>query len=344
MADQKTEQPTQRRLKKAREDGNFPSARIFVGALQFLAFVSLINAWGIDWMHTIRDSMKSVFESAMDPRLSGQQVIEISLNLIKHTMLPVAFLGAVLIVITIAVQLGVTRLGISLKKLAPDIERFNPLTKLKQLPKQNLPSLIQAVIMIPVFFLSVYFLLKDDFQSYLLLPLRSVTAGSVHVGATIQALLWKASFVFMVFGAVDLLRQKRRYTQELKMSKQEIRDEHKESEGSPLMKQRIRRLRRDLARRRMMQEVPTATAVIVNPTHYAVALKYTCTRPARPGWWRRERTIWRCGSSRKPSTTTFRSSKIRLWRKGYTRTSTWDRKFQPTSTVPWPKCWPTSSS
>jgi flagellar biosynthetic protein FlhB len=102
------------------------------------------------------------------------------------------------------------------------------------------------------------------------------------VASSIQALLWKASFVFMVFGAVDLLRQKRRYTQDLKMSKQEIRDEFKEVEGSPLMKQRIRKLRRDMARRRMMHEVPKATAVIVNPTHYAVALKYDLNSPGAP--------------------------------------------------------------
>src|ERR1700678_4313060 len=239
--DQKTEQPTQRRLKKAREEGNFPPARVFVGALQFLAFVSLIHAWGMDWLQTIRDSMASVFQHAMDPRLSGKEVISLSLNLMQKTLIPVAMLGAVLIGITIAVQLGVTRMGISFKKLAPDVQRLNPLSKLRQLPKQNLPSLLQALVMIPVFFACVYLLLKDDFQSYLLLPLRSVTAGAAHVASTIQALLWKASFVFVVFGAVDLMRQKRRYNQDLKMSKQEIRDEYKEVEGSPIMKQRIRK-------------------------------------------------------------------------------------------------------
>ena len=173
-------------------------------------------------------------------------------------------------------------MGVSLKKLAPNFQRLNPLSKLRELPKQNLPSLLQAVIMIPVFGAAVYFLVKDDFQNYLSLPLRSVPAGAAYVASSIQALLWKASLVFVAFGAVDLLRQKRRYQQDLKMSKQEIRDEFKEVEGSPLMKQRIRKLRRDMARRRMMQEVPTATAVIVNPTHYAVALKYSMSSPGAP--------------------------------------------------------------
>ena len=280
--DQKTEQPTQRRMKKAREEGNFPTARVFVGALQFLAFVSLLHAWGPEWLQDIRASIAALFEHGLDPRLSGEEVISLSLDLLKHTLIPIAMLGATLIAITIASQLCVTRLGMSLKKLTPDIQRLNPLSKLRELPKQNLPSLLQAVIMIPVFGMAVYFVVKDDFQSYLSLPLRSVTAGASYVGASIQALLWKASFVFVVFGAVDLLRQKRRYSQDLKMSKQEIRDEFKEMEGSPLMKQRVRRLRRDMARRRMMHEVPTATAVIVNPTHYAVALKYEMNTTGAP--------------------------------------------------------------
>jgi flagellar biosynthetic protein FlhB len=136
--------------------------------------------------------------------------------------------------------------------------------------------------MLPVFAWTVYVLVRDDFESFLSLPLKSVSVGAAQVGGSIQTLLWKASFVFLVFGAVDLFRQKRRYQQDLKMSKQEIRDEAKEVEGNPLMKSRIRRLRRDMARRRMMQEVATATAVVVNPTHYAVALKYNIHAQGAP--------------------------------------------------------------
>ena len=87
---------------------------------------------------------------------------------------------------------------------------------------------------------------------------------------------------FLVFGAVDMFRQHRRYLKDLRMSKQEIRDEHKEVEGNQQVKARIRRLQRDVLRRRMMQEVPKATAVIVNPTHFAVALKYDLDSMAAP--------------------------------------------------------------
>ena len=87
-------------------------------------------------------------------------------------------------------------------------------------------------------------------------------------------LLWKAAAVFLLFGVVDVFRQRRRFMKDLRMTKQEVKQEHKESDGNPQVKGKIRRMRRDLARRRMMAEVRTATAVIVNPTHYAVALRY----------------------------------------------------------------------
>ena len=280
--DQKTEQPTQRRMLKAREEGNFPSARIFVGAIQFLAFVAMLRSWGATWITATHETMAQLLHHALAPNLDPAFILNLSVELIERTFMPLAVLGCVLIGVTLAAQFMVTRLGVSLKKLAPDFQRLNPANRLRELPRQNIPALLQAVVMLPVFGAAVYYLVRDDFQAFLSLPLKSVSAGAAQVGASIQTLLWKAAFVFMAFGAVDLFRQKRRYQQDMRMSKQEIRDELKEVEGSPLMKQRIRRLRRDTARRRMMQEVAKATAVIVNPTHYAVALKYSMNSAGAP--------------------------------------------------------------
>ena len=280
--DQKTEQPTLRRMLKAREEGNFPSARVFLGAIQFLAFVAMLRYWGGTWITATHETMAQLLHHALAPDLDPAFILNLSVELIERTFMPLAVLGGVLIGVTLAAQFMVTRLGVSLKKLAPDFQRLNPANRLRELPRQNIPALLQAVVMLPVFGAAVYFLVRDDFQAFLSLPLKSVTAGAAQVGASIQTLLWKASFVFLVFGAVDLFRQKRRYQQDLRMSKQEIRDELKEVEGNPLMKQRIRRLRRDMARRRMMQEVARATAVIVNPTHYAVALQYSMNSAGAP--------------------------------------------------------------
>ena len=282
MADQKTEKPTARRLEKTREEGNFPTARTFVSALQFLAFVALLHAWGPGWTHQLQTAFIGLLELAMNPRWAPMDLAYRCLGTMKQLMTPVAIFGAVMIGITLGLQLIVTGFGISFKKLMPDLKRLDPLSHLKNLPKQNLPALLQAMMMLPVFGLTIYYLVKDNLAGFLSLPLNSLSSGVDMVTGSIQSLLWKASGLFVVFGLVDLVRQQSRYRSELKMSKQEIHDEMKEMEGNPAIKHRMRRLRRDLLRRRMMQDVATASAVIVNPTHYAVAIKYSLESKGAP--------------------------------------------------------------
>ena len=99
-------------------------------------------------------------------------------------------------------------------------------------------------------------------------------AGITHAGSLVKQLLWQLTIILVVMGMIDLFRQRHKFRSDLKMTKQEVRDEVKETEGNPQMKVRIRRLQRDAARRSMMKAVPKATAIVVNPTHYAVALRY----------------------------------------------------------------------
>ena len=280
--DQKSEKPTQRRVLKAREEGNFATARIFVSSIHFLAFVALMHTWGPEWAANLRQSFAGIMERGLDPKLNAMDAVYVGFALLKQTMVPLGVMGGVLILITIGIQLVVTRFGISGRKLTPDFNRLNPITRLKRLPKENLTSLLQAVVMLPVFGIVVYRLVGDNLEDYLSLPLRNLAGGATQFVGSIESLLWKAALLFVVFGTVDLIRQKSRYEKDLMMSKQEIRDESKELNGNPLIKARVRRLRRDLARRRMMHEVPTATAVIVNPTHYAVALKYSMDSRTAP--------------------------------------------------------------
>jgi flagellar biosynthetic protein FlhB len=130
--------------------------------------------------------------------------------------------------------------------------------------------------------LVVYYEAAENLDSFLELPWMGAQAAAVRIGSTLEALLWRAASLFMLVGVFDLFWQRRRYMKQLRMSKQEIREEHKEQEGSPHIKMRIRRLQRDLLRRQMMKEVPKATAVIVNPTHFAVAIKYAVDSTAAP--------------------------------------------------------------
>ena len=278
---QRTEQPTVKRLDKARKEGQFPTARQFVSAMQFLAFVAVLEAWGGQWFAELRRLVRQALAAAFSGSPEAP-VLEIARYLVADVLRLLAPAAGVLLATTLGVQLAVSQFGVSLKKLAPDLKRLNPLSRLRELPKQNLPALLRAAVMLPLFALAVYGIIRDNLFAYMALPFQSVESGFRQACGSFGTLLWKACGVFLIFGAVDLFRQRRRYRKDLRMSKQEIRDEVKESEGNPQIKARIRRIRRDMLRHKMMKEVPQATAVIVNPTHYAVALRYALDSMATP--------------------------------------------------------------
>lgn len=284
MPDQssKTEQPTEKRLKKAREEGEFPQAKDFIAALQFTFFLLLLGSGGQRWLMGFQSSMRALLRMAFTREVTAVDLTHIAWQLFWHHGMPLALAGMALALATLGLRLITTGFGFSFKKLSPDPARLNPISRLRELPRQNLSSLLQAALLLPVFLWAVYAIARDHIEAFLALPLASVESGSALVASSLLSLFWKAAGLFLVFGAVDLLRQLQRHRRELRMSKQDIKDEMKESEGNPLMKARIRRLQRDRARKQMMREVPTATAVIVNPTHYAVALRYQVESAGAP--------------------------------------------------------------
>jgi len=284
MADKsgKTEQPTQRKLDKSRKEGQFASAKEFVSALQFFVFLGLLTAGGAHWFAGFRQTTRSLFRLAFRPELTPQDLIHVAWQVTQQHIFPLALAGMAMAAATVGLRLITTRGGISFKKLMPDGQRFNPLARLQEIPKQNLPNLVQAMILIPVFLWSVYVVVRDKMDALVALPLQSVEAGTEFITTSLMDLFWKAAFVFLVFGCVDLFRQLRRHSTELKMTKQEVREEMKDVEGNPQMKAKVRRIQRDRARKQMMKEVPSATAVIVNPTHFAVAIRYNLDSMVAP--------------------------------------------------------------
>ena len=284
MADtsQKTERATPRRLEKARQEGQFPVSRELVSAFEFLTFATLLATGGPAFFAQLRESMRWLFARAFMPLADESQVSGMVRGAALRVFVPLGLGAAALLVAALGTQLAATKMGLSLKKLAPDWQRLNPGRKLRELPRQNLPAALQAALLIPLVGYGVYMIARDGFVQFFWLPLGPAEAGLCLVAHALQQLLWKAGMVFLVFGLVDWMRQRRRYQQDLRMSRQEVREEAKESEGNPQTKQRIRRLQRDLLRRQMMKEVPTATAVIMNPTHYAVALRYHSESMAAP--------------------------------------------------------------
>jgi flagellar biosynthesis protein FlhB len=284
MADsgQRTEKPTPQRLKRARKEGNFPASREFISAVQFLGFVALAVAFSGGWLIRTARITRSLLARAFSTEVTPAELVALTRNVIVPELAPLIAAGGALVVLVVLVQLGTTGMGISLSKLTPDIKRLNFLKRFSSLPGQNLPLFLQALMLLPVVGLVVYYEVAENLDSILELAWMGTPAAVARVAGTLENLLWRAAALFVVVGVGDLLWQRHRYTKQLRMSKQEVREEAKEQEGNPHIKMRIRRLQRDLVRRQMMKEIPKATAVIVNPTHFAVAIRYSLDSTAAP--------------------------------------------------------------
>lgn len=274
MPDGREEKPTQRRVQKAREEGDFPAAREFVAAVQFCAAVTLGGMWFPAWFIQVQAAFQMGLRQAFTRNLTTEDLLAVFNRLAAATLRPLATLGIGLLAITILIQLVSTNFGFSFTRLAPNFNRLNPGPRLKEMPFNNLSNFVQAAVMIPLMFWLTWSLIHNRMEDVLRLSMLPIGSAAALAGALIRDGLRKASFVLVILGAIMLIRQRSHYTSRLSMTKQEIRDEHKETNGNPHVKGRIRRLQRDLLRRNMMREVPKATAVIVNPTHYAVALRY----------------------------------------------------------------------
>lgn len=201
------------------------------------------------------------------------------LSMVRGSVVPELLrLGGILALISglsLGIHLASTGFGLAWTKLTPDIKRLNPMSRLSQLPAERFHQTLKSIVLLVVTGWLVWHLLSTGLSQLVtagIVPLQAAIRNTVMV---VHRAIWMAAGVVALAGALDYGWQLMQHRKNLRMSKQEIKDEHKESEGSPEVKMRIRRLQRDFARRSMFKEIPTATAVIVNPTHYAVAIRYS---------------------------------------------------------------------
>jgi flagellar biosynthetic protein FlhB len=279
---EKTEQATPRRLIKARREGQFASSHDFVSGLQFTVFVLLIAQAGPTLLASLKDVTRGLFIEAFRGDLSPGTLIGILHEALSRGLSPLVYASGILLLTAFAFQLSSTGFSFSLSRMTPKASNFDVFSKLQSLPQKGLASAIQAVALVAVFGATIYWIVTKSGERLLMIPLSSFQVGLETMRSLCMDMLWKAAALFLFFGFIDFFRQKRKFAKQMRMSKQDLRDEVKEAEGNPQTKMRIRRLQRDVRRRRMMDEVKTATAVIVNPTHYAVAIRYHHDTMAAP--------------------------------------------------------------
>jgi flagellar biosynthetic protein FlhB len=273
---EKTEAPSPQRLEKAREDGQVVQSR------ELATFVVLMSGGAGLWMmasglgqsmsHIVRDGLQFNPGIARD---SSHVMAQLSNQFFEAALALAPFLGLIVIA-TLASPLLLRGWLFSTKAFVPDFKRLNPLSGIKRMfSSHGLVELVKAVGKVGLLGGVAAWLIWSNLDSVFSLSLESPTLAIQHMGDLIGRvfLLISGTMIFIV--VLDLPYQLWSHYNKLKMTKEQLRQESRESEGDPHLKARIRSQQREVARRRMMSEIPTADVVVTNPTHFAVALKYS---------------------------------------------------------------------
>ena len=172
---------------------------------------------------------------------------------------------------------------VTTKPLKADFKKFNPINGFKRFfSKDSLVELLKAFLKIIIIVWVAYSAVVDDSRNLLLLYDMSLIQAVMFVGSVIINAGMKISIAYCIIGIADYIYQKWKFKEDMKMTKQEVKDEYKNSEGDPQVKGKQKAKMREASQRRMMQDVPRADVVITNPTHYAVALKYDAQEAEAP--------------------------------------------------------------
>lgn len=272
----KTEQPTSKRIEKAREEGNVPRSRE-------LSTCTVLLAAGVGmWMFGSRmnTSMKSNLASGLTLTREMAYDTDLLITGISSQVVDifVAFtpLAGLLFAVAVFSPALIGGWNFSTKSLGFKASRMNPAKGLGNMFSSNsVVELVKSILKAAVVGSIGYMVITSEFSEMLALTVMPVERGLAEVADILIKSFLMIVGSLVLIAAIDVPFQLYQYTKKLKMSKQEIKQEHKESEGSPEIKAKIRQLQREMAKNRMMADVPTATVVITNPTHYAVAVKYS---------------------------------------------------------------------
>ena len=271
----KTESPTAHRLEKAREEGQIPRSRELTSVLMLLAGLLILWLGGELMAEQLASMLATGFRFDHAMVTDDKMIIAHISNLIGQAVMALLPLMAGLVIVAIAAPMLLGGINISGKSIKLDFTKLNPLSGLKRMvSSQTWAELLKAILKAVLVGLVGGWYIWSHWQEMLRLISES-PVNALHHGLTMIAI----SCALIMLGLVpmvgfDVFWQLYSHFKKLKMSRQEIRDEHKQNEGDPHVKGRIRQAMRAAARRRMMADVPTADVIVTNPTHYSVALKY----------------------------------------------------------------------
>ena len=274
----KTEKATPKKLDDARKEGRVARSSDLINGFMLLLMFFVLKLFGgimanlfldsfVKYYNKASDISMEVFDVRQAVNLSNEIVIDIVI-----ASLPVLIGSFVVALVGNIVQVGWKVTG---KPLKPKLDRLNPIGGLKRMfSQEKVVELIKSILKVLAIALVAYNEVKDRWKFILNLYDFEFMQAILNIFDIVLDVGIKISLIFVVIGLADFGYQKWKHLHDLRMSKQEVKDEMKQSEGDPQIKGQIRQKMREGARRRMMQDLPKADVVITNPTHFAVAVKY----------------------------------------------------------------------
>ncbi|MFZ7104611.1 MAG: flagellar biosynthesis protein FlhB [Peptococcaceae bacterium] len=275
FAGEKTEKATPKRRQEARKKGQvLKSTEVNSVLILFASFV-LLKILIAGMISDLQNSFRILWTNDITNQITFVTVIPILIDLILlflKLVLPLLILVMITGVTANLVQVGFL---FTTESLQFKLSRINPLEGFKRIfSKRSIAELCKAIGKIGLISYIAYSSVKSKITTFPYLMDMEVTDIIGYLGQILFTILWKTTLMLAILAVLDYLYQKYEYETNLKMSKQEIKDEYKNIEGDPQVKGKIKEKQRQIAMNRMMQEVPKADVIITNPTHFAVAIKY----------------------------------------------------------------------
>jgi len=286
MADQstqdKTEQPTPKRKEDARKKGQVAKSMEVNTAIMLLSGTLMLMFYGPTMFGQFSELSTTIFQNISTYKITTESLPGLAWNGASFLLAAILPFWIIMFIAGLVANFGQVGFHIGEDALKPKFDKLNPINGFKQLITQAPFELGKNLMKMVLVGSIVFLVLKAHVEEFFHLGDLGVQAILHFVGKVSFELMTKVVMAVAVLAAIDYGYQRYRHMKQLKMTKQEVKEEHKQTEGDPQVKSRVRQLQQEMARSRMMQDVPEADVIITNPTHYAIALKYDSNQMEAP--------------------------------------------------------------
>ena len=273
--DEKTEAPTDKRRTEARQKGTVAKSTEINSVLVLLVGLFMLKFFGPWMMKELSSWMTELFQSIADPDFTVRRLMEITVRTIVVMLKVIAPVCAGIMVIGLVANIMQIGFLFTMQPLTPNLSKINPISGFGRLfSMRSGVEAIKNIVKLVIIGLVAYWTIKSEWDKIMILADASVGTIVAFTATTAYKIILRIALVLVILAILDYAYQRYTHEKKLKMTKQEVKEERKQMEGDPQVKSRVRSLQREMARRRMMQEVPRATVVVTNPTFIAIAMRY----------------------------------------------------------------------